>query len=244
MHAKAPKKPSTRALDQKLSVASAEHDWPEARSLIEQGANIDHPTRGTPLHHACADQNLAMVRWLLARNAELEVRRKPGGWTPLAEACNKDGIDIVRVLIDKGADVNTEDDEGQSLLGKTSNPDIISLLLKNGATPKPSALLAACDTWSKFMAYDRPAEGKPYERCVELLLAAGIDANAVINDTTPLIMAVNKYPELTKLLLKHGADPKWARKDGSTALSIATARGYAKTASALTAGGAKAKKRA
>jgi uncharacterized protein len=80
---------------------------PEAAALlIERGADVHAPSRNdfgvTPLHSACAVQDLATVRLLLERGADPNVPQR-SGFTPLDAARGHGDEKLERLLRDYGA---------------------------------------------------------------------------------------------------------------------------------------------
>ncbi|RSL41710.1 hypothetical protein CEP54_015736 [Fusarium duplospermum] len=88
------------------------------QTLIKASANIDQQTshrRETPLHFACTNLNVGMVRILLdlgASISSLDIAK----WTPLHDAVNsirnqQQHMDMVQMLLDAHADPNCRDAE-------------------------------------------------------------------------------------------------------------------------------------
>ena len=93
---------------------------------------------------------------------------------------------------------------------------------------------------SSYALHDAAAAGDPIS--VDLLIAAGVDANAA-NDrgSTPLHMAVlNGHDDVAALLLDHGASVVAANQDGNTPLHAAVGSGQRQCAELLVSRGAAA----
>ena len=132
-------------------------------------------------------------------------------------AVNAEKPKLIGLLLKYGADPNTKNSEGNTLLAEAcfaADSDRVKLLLKNGADPKQSGLLG--------QLIER---GPGTMTMIQLLLEAGADPNAVEASGVPPIVQVfnwdlkgagdanqksakhSKQVELIQLLLKHGADP-------------------------------------
>ena len=69
----------------------------------------------TPLHNAVHKGNLDMVRLLLWKDADVDLKT-PTGWTALHEAAKNSTLEIVDILLHKGANTNAETADGVSPL--------------------------------------------------------------------------------------------------------------------------------
>ncbi|KAK0737144.1 ankyrin repeat-containing domain protein [Apiosordaria backusii] len=93
-----------------------------------------------PLHYAAKYANLGILNYLIHQPPGLpeliEVKTDAGG-TPLHSACDEG--EAIKWLLHHGADVNAQDDEGDTPLGLSSYDaigDCVQLLLQAGADPK------------------------------------------------------------------------------------------------------------
>uniref|UniRef100_A0A6C0C6D5 Uncharacterized protein n=1 Tax=viral metagenome TaxID=1070528 RepID=A0A6C0C6D5_9ZZZZ len=127
------------------------------REIISKGdvnINILDDGGNTALHHAVDNGYINIVRELLnSPNININIKNRPMGQddaTPLMIACSNiipnDNIrvEIAKLLIEAGADVNTQDNEGNTVLINLSHTDrtttkvrlsLIKLLIENGADP-------------------------------------------------------------------------------------------------------------
>ncbi|KAK2723984.1 hypothetical protein QYM36_002353 [Artemia franciscana] len=164
--------------------------------LLKHGAN---PNCGEcfgfapPLHMAIINNNLELVKLLLKRGAN------PNCGECLHLAVTKGGADLCNLLIKSGAELDATNVYGETPLGtaiKTSNLDLVKLLLKLGANPNCEECL--------HLAVEK---GRA-DMC-ELLIDSGAKLDAMnANKDTPLLTAIrNNNLELVKLLLKRGANP-------------------------------------
>jgi uncharacterized protein len=126
------------------------------------------------------------------------------GTTPLHWAAYQLDTDLVRMLIDRGAKPATQNRYGASPLSeavKAANPQLVEMLLEAGAevdAPNQdgeTALMLASRTGSLEVA--------------KKLIAGGANANAreQYREQTALMWAAEgAFPDVTKLLIEHGAD--------------------------------------
>eukprot|EP00126_Sphaerothecum_destruens_P006940 Sdes_comp19599_c0_seq2m11328 len=73
-----------------------------AKNLIKFHANVNSQdsTRSTPLHRACARNQLSLVHLLAQNEADLNLQDCEGN-TPLHIACMEGNVEIAQILIEK-----------------------------------------------------------------------------------------------------------------------------------------------
>jgi len=122
--------------------------------------------------------------------------------TALAWAAETDRKDIVVLLIARGADINKTGDSHErvtALMRAATHgfTDIVAILIQNGADPNIN------NEYNGTALMDASANG--HREIVKILLDAGADVNAKdLRGMTPLGCAAH-YPDVVKLLKKHGA---------------------------------------
>lgn len=126
--------------------------------------NAEDAMKETPLHYAVADNNLEVVRTLIDLGADV-ARANGDGTTPLhysqSTECAKILIranapidarglfgctplwntnpEIVKLVLDSGADINTRDNDGQTILHwatQRNDAPLVKFILKRGGDPK------------------------------------------------------------------------------------------------------------
>ena len=155
------------------------------RELCDWGANIQEPfysdwtlksTGWTPLHIACQEKSLDVVRELLDRGANIEALDEEGK-TPLMSASHWGRRDIVCELIDRAAKIEAVDNLGRTSLYIASmdgSKDAISELLDRGANIEAKSQHGT----TPLMA----ASFKGQVEAVRILLASGANKNYVRHD--------------------------------------------------------------
>ena len=113
-------------------------------------------------------------------------------------------INIVKLLLKHDADVDVQDNDGQTVLIIAivqGHLDIAKLLLQHGANPN------ICDNRGRIPLLFESANG--YLDMVKLLLQYGADPNVVYDrGVTALAAAINiNHIDIINELLQHGADP-------------------------------------
>lgn len=212
-----------------LMIALSKGQFEVSKLLISHGANVNppgdsvlFPAVGIPF---VVDGNKEIVNLLLKNGARVNFSNKDG-YTPLMAACNSNDAEIAKILVDHGAFVNVQDKDGETPLIK---------VLKNLSS--------------------LPA-GKRNSNTVRLLLEHKAKVNVANNfEVTPLFAAVfigasrgnssegdkTLAEEVTKLLLKYGANPnfKSPNRDGYTLLHYAERDKNTKLVNLLKKAGAK-----
>ena len=96
-----------------------------AEFLIDQGADVNavarHEMKVTPLHAALFGRRIETAKLLIERGADVTMKRggqgwERSGWTALHYVAGFGFIDLVEPLLERGADLNAQDDEGQTPL--------------------------------------------------------------------------------------------------------------------------------
>jgi ankyrin repeat protein len=195
-----------------------------------------------PLYFAAMRGNVAFIRTLLARGADVRTRGLSGR-SVLHAASGYRHAAAAEVLLAAGADPNTQNERKETPLREAlqrspspnapSPADFVRVLLHHGA--KPDIADANGQTPLHGVALNGHLDAAP------LLLAGGANANARdAAGRTPLHLAIQKRQrELITVLLAHRADPNAQDADGATPLHEAVWAGAPDIADALIARGAK-----
>ena len=107
--------------------------------VSERGFLRGNTGRRTALHYAVGGSHANVVRVLLDRGADPNVRDDGDNAIPLCFACEKNDLEIVRLLVEHGADVNstgdmhTMDVVGWATVFGGARPEIVDYLLSHGA---------------------------------------------------------------------------------------------------------------
>ncbi len=221
-----------------LMIASAAQ-WEEAsvkmiKVLIARGANLNLADREsrTAADWAARSGSIARAQLLLDAGAKVADRaafltsaRDYALWRALAGG----EVAVARTLLDQGADPNSRDDHGATLLSIAANEEYSAektiLLLDHGASVNLAN--GAGDT-PLMIAADR------YQAdIVKALLDRGANANAVDRGGNSVLMRAaaskHSYQEerkpLVPLLLKSGANPGYRNPHGVTPLMLMALNG-------------------
>jgi ankyrin repeat protein len=119
--------------------AAREKSWKALQALAElRGTRIDSPDPegSTALMFAALHGDLSMVRYLVARKAE--VNRE--GWTPLHFAAANGHAAVVRFLLEHHAYIDAESPNRTTpmmMAARQAHPTVVRLLVEEGADPTP-----------------------------------------------------------------------------------------------------------
>ena len=219
-------------------MTAAHLGWTEiVKTLLAAGAriNLADVNRDTALHYASQFKQPACVQLLLAAGANSNLLDQ-WGQTPLAMSVQGYEWKTARMLINHpGIDLNicaTQRGTALHVAAGYGQADIVRMLLdhhadinlansKDGETP----LMATC------LDYRHPD-------ALVTLLEAGAEVNTQDRQgRTALRCAIQPTPtsQLTDALLRHGANPLIADKNGVTPIAAAHLLGYAKLAARMEA---------
>ncbi|WP_407400913.1 ankyrin repeat domain-containing protein [Treponema sp.] len=118
-----------------------EKDKPEIVELVyDAGLDINSWTEdGVPVLCAAARcDKVEYVKWLLKRNADVNIISKDRGYSPVMDAVWKKNLEMVKLFIKAGADLGIMSSDGQPILVLAvgnGNAKIVEVLLKAGADP-------------------------------------------------------------------------------------------------------------
>jgi len=221
-------------------------DIAKVHLLVERGANVNLASkqgRTALFVAAMSDQSADIVRYLVAKGADLKARDAFGNTILTAAAVGND-LGTIRIALDAGVDVNAVGATGMTpllLSAGYANVAATKLLLSKGANVN-----AVTETPGLFPGED-PKSGPvalhnftpllmamplSSPEVVQTLLEAGADVNAKDSrNMTPLMLAVatnHQNPGVIRMLLDHGANLEvhsnagetaadWARKVGAPA---------------------------
>jgi ankyrin repeat protein len=189
-----------------------------------------------------------------------------GVYEDLRSAVEDGHTSDVTKLLARGADPNTPDERGNTLLMlavRHKNARLVDLLIDAGAKlnlrnkyGETAIMLASYNglynivekLYIKGAEINHPgwnpllyAATAGHPKIVQLLLDGGAAINSTSeNGTTALMMAARgNHSDTVKVLLKNGADPNISNELGGTALKWAVAREHHNTAELLKKGGAR-----
>lgn len=202
------------------------------RFYIQDGLDVNtrFPVTGeTSLYaavtgHSDPQTQESIVRLLLSNGADPNLGLK-SGVTPLMAAARRGNVRIMRILLDSGSNPNSY----SAVIGTTpiiaaienANLETLILLIQRGADVNLGEL--------KGPSFLQSAIVLGSIEHVNVLLKAGADVNYIhpIDGGTPLIDAASiGVPEIIRLLIESGADPRVKDKTGKTALDYSIEGGF------------------
>jgi ankyrin repeat protein len=193
--------------------------------LLKRGAdpNTADAAGNTTLLWAVRRGAAMIIRRLLDHGAAIEAKEPATGRTAFMLAAQQGFLECTRVLLDHGANLEAKDRKGKTAL----------LLVAEYLPAHPD----------EHRPFDDPAKGRmwtQYTGVLDLLLMRGANVNVAdaAGKTTLMWMVEKGDGFLMRQLLKQGADARSVDRQGHTALSRATERGYTDIAKLLRGAGA------
>ena len=206
-------------------------------ALIDYGANVNEcatdEEQSNPLILSLKDDT--MLRLLLNKGADINIRDSLSGRTALMEAASKGTVGLVHTLLDNNADMYAESEGSTALLlacfSKQNN--VLRALLNRGMN-----IDYVTQNGETALLYALSVEDFAL---TELLIHHGADVNFAKSDgTTTLMRAImlNCPSKFLQLLITNGASVNAQDNNGDTALFHALRRGEKKFVSLLVQHGA------
>ncbi len=204
---------------------------------MEVNVNIQDNCGDSPIILAALNKELQCVKILLC-NADLDVNIPGKGGATLLhclcrEVCDKQTYELI---IEQGANLNTEDEEGNTALilaAENNQFPLVRALLKSGCTVNSQGKEGKS-------ALHWVAQSGYIDLVLKLIEAeAGLDVPDNEGNTALIIAAQNKHQVVVKELISHGADVNKPNKSGRTALHWVAYEGVLPTVKLLLKHGAK-----
>lgn len=217
-------------LSHQLCAAVVSNDITKVKEILEEqpveNIRLQKFYNQKPLNEACRRGHLDIIKLLVSKGFPIRFPDR-NQWTPLLYACNNNHLNAAKFLVANGADINFADFFKGTPLMVASHPEVIKLLLANGACVNAvkdegyTPLILAC-------LFNHPDKA-------ELLLSWGAQTDlANKNGDTPLITAsYYGYLGLVKVLLSNGADINHTNKRGKTARNFAEQRNHTEIVEAI-----------
>lgn len=175
------------------------------------------------------------INALLQKGADPNVMFQGQATTALIEAAGQNRADIVEALLKAGANPNFATINGQTALSVAARKDAASVI---PILARYRANLEARDNFNTTPLMEAARTEKL--AALQALLQAGANANAVDEDKTVLIQAVQSgNAEIVKALISAGADVNSKNIKGTSIIDSAIARKQAEIAHLLANAGAK-----
>ena len=197
----------------KLNAAVEKGSADEVAALLDDGVDADCRNSGydeTPLMQAATDGSLEVVKVLVRHGANLAPTGTYRGRFPLTlaagnKSARNSNLDMVKFLVESGADVNancTEKGSSAYLAVEQIGP--------RNLTPLGAATITGNLPVAEYL----------------LLHKAKVNGRDGSSYTALMWACVEGNPEIVKILLRHGADPKLTTDRGQNARSFAAGRNH------------------
>ena len=222
----------------------------------------DEAVTDIDLHSVAANGDATMMRKLVAKGAQVNVRNQ-AGVTPLDWACQEGHTEVARILLDAGANINEDERVGflpLFLATMENQKDCVELLLSNGASTHTrkqgylplhiAAQLGHCSIIELLLSKGASVNVRAADSCmslhlatqeghkevVKLLIKKGADLDATIGHKkiTAYCLAIQKrHEEVAEILREAGASIHLKEGDGYSALHFAAQKGLKGTVERL-----------
>lgn len=163
--------------------------------------------RGNLLVWASQFNLKASVKRLLTSKPDLVHQREHlGACTPLLTACLDGSLDVIKLLLKKGAEINIQDDLGNTPLGGacwSARVDIVLFLLDQGADPR----IVSKDNFSPLFLLCNQGDGDPSPiiRLLEKGAGTTVNIKTKYGATCLHCCALLNWFKIAAILLENGA---------------------------------------
>src|SRR5258708_20829466 len=162
-------------IDTRLADAAMQKDKDGVRSLLKKKGDVNagRGDGGTGLHWAAYNDDLEMVKTLLAAGANVNATTREGAISPLFMACSNGNAAVIETLLKAGANANSVKANGTTALmlaAASGNADAVKVLLDHGAGINSKETVHGQTAVMFAAALNRDA-------VIKLLMSRGADAN-------------------------------------------------------------------
>jgi uncharacterized protein len=166
---------SAATIDTRLADAAMRGDKDAVRSLLKQKVDVNaaHGDGATALHWATYNDDVELVKLLLAAGANVKAATREGAITPLFMACQNGNAAVIDVLLKAGADAQSVKANGTTALmmaAASGHADAVKILLERGADVNAKESVYGQTALMFSAALNRDA-------VVKVLMSHGADAN-------------------------------------------------------------------
>ena len=212
---------SETRVDRSLSVGGLESEVTNQSETVTVGVTA-YVAPEDPMIKAAQEDNLEEVQQLLP-GRDVNLRDKRSGTTALEHAVRNGNREMAQLLLSAGADVNTRNEGGQTvlmMLGEEATADLVWDLINAGAKVNQK------DNEGNTPLIE--AAGFNNIEALKTLLDAGAEVAAWNhNGETPLLMAASAgLVNNVRALILAGADINQRDSDDKTALTLAIENGH------------------
>ncbi|HEV2688897.1 MAG TPA: ankyrin repeat domain-containing protein [Bryobacteraceae bacterium] len=129
---------ATTPTDTRLADAAMQGDKDAVHSLLKQrvDVNASHGDGATALHWAAYNDDLDMLKMVLAAGANVKAATRDGAITPLFMACTNGNAAMIEALLKAGSDAKSVKSNGTTALmiaAASGHADAVKVLLDHGA---------------------------------------------------------------------------------------------------------------
>lgn len=243
-------------VNQISSLINSKEGVDKIKSLVsKKNINVIDSTGFSLLSQAIRTKNVTLAKIFLKHGANPNLKNKDFlESTSLMQCTNVNSVDMVILLLDNGADVNIQDNHGDSAIHWSAyygQVEITRLFMEHGANPNliswhsDGVMIVALKEWKEdivdlLLEYNVSMnivliKDKPTIEAVSsgsfknvISLKKNLNANAIDASGTPVLIksASNGYPKIVKYLVSNGADINVMNPAGHTALNRAIYFGH------------------
>lgn len=230
-----------------LALAALSGDLTTVSTLLDRGAIVEITCKygATPMARAAASGHTEMVKLMLEREASAEAQgRLHSHGLALMAAAYFGHISVVRALLDHGVDLETTDDEGETVFtaalawaAGNGHLQVIKLLLDHNTDPEHHSTTAN----TRLPATVRKGHTSFTNRFT--YYRAMLNHKSKRGNTALSFSAQNGHVDVVKFLLDCGADVGTSSPSGRTPLASAACNGHVEVVQLLVACGSEIDKR-
>jgi ankyrin repeat protein len=205
--------------DARLADAAMQRDRDGVRSLLKLKVDVNAPQGDgmTALHWAALQDDLEILKLLLAAGANVKAVTRNGAITPLFLACTNGNPATIEALLKAGAHPNSVNANGTTALmtaASSGNPDAVRVLLDHGADVNAKETAHGQTALMFAAALNRDA-------AINLLMAHGADPNVATPARETERIRFDQYGRVYYVRPAGGGSPEQSPETDETARAAA-----------------------